>query len=435
MADTDIVVVEAQARFRRIDLRHPFVISGRAISWFTLAVVDVVATDRRGAVGRGLGASVLSVPWSWPDSGLDVLVRDAVLRRLVERLVRAVPHGVAADPIAHWTRLQSGLGAAAAEAAAECGTGEHVPGLAASLALGAVDNALHDAWASAAGRPAHTMYTRDHLRHDLGAHLGPSFTGRYPGEFLTGRRRRLPVQHVVGVTDPLRKGDPGGSRSLEWWLREECVRHIKVKVSGTDPASDADRIAAVHRVAAEVGPTPSCLAVDPNEGCAGPEELAGMLDRLQETAPAAYEAVGYVEQPFPRESRPNAALLREQSRRKPVLLDEGLDDLTVLPELVRRGWSGLVVKAAKGQTPALLAHAFARAHGLFVTVQDLTAVDAAFAHSARLASLLDLSSVHLEYNSRQYAPRGNDSLAARHPLLTTVRDGAISLPEPGAGLY
>lgn len=152
MPDSDIVVAEAVATFRRIDLRHPFVISGRAISWFTLALVDVVATDRRGATGRGRGASVLSVPWSWPDSALDVAVRDIVLRRLVERLARAAVDREAADPFEHWSRLQARLGAEAAQAAGGA-TGERVPRLAAALALGAVDNALHDAWARVAGRP------------------------------------------------------------------------------------------------------------------------------------------------------------------------------------------------------------------------------------------------------------------------------------------
>lgn len=239
---------------------------------------------------------------------------------------------------------------------------------------------------------------------------------------------------MVGVSDRLRERDPGGSRSLESWLRDEGLRHVKIKVTGTDPVADAERIAAVHRTAADAGPSPG-LAVDPNEGCAGPKDLALMLDHLQRISPSAHDGVRYIEQPFPRASRPDSASLQKLGRRKPVLLDEGLDDLAVLPELLEGGWSGLVVKAAKGQTPALLAYSFARAHGLFVTVQDLTAVDAAFAHSARLASLLDLSSAHLEYNSRQYAPAGNDALTARHPGLATVRDGTINLPDPGAGLY
>ncbi|MFG3700598.1 enolase C-terminal domain-like protein [Micromonospora sp. NPDC047620] len=432
-ADTDITVRDARVSFREIDLDHPFMISGRAITWFTLALVDVVATNRRGEAATGRGASVLSVPWSWPTSRLDVRGRDAALRRLTERFAHAALGAEPADPVGTWLRLHQTVadtGAAVEDVPAP----EPIPRLAALLCLGAVDNALHDAWARAAGRPAHTMYTPDHLAHDLGACVDPTLAGRYPGEFLTAPRRRLPVQHVVGTADPLRPGDAGGARSLEEWLRRDGVRHVKIKVPGRDPDADARRIAEVHRVAS-ARTADVVLSVDPNEGYPGPAALGAMLDALAATAPDAFQAVAFVEQPWPRDSSPDPAAVREQSRRRPVLMDESLHDPAQLRHVRSDGWSGVVVKAGKGQTPALLTYAFARAHGLFVTMQDLTAVDAALAHSARLASVFDLSAPHLEYNSRQYAPTGNRDLAGRQPSLVTVDDGVIVLDEPTAGIY
>ena len=428
MADTDIVVREASVAFHRVQLDHPFTISGRTISWFTLARTDVTVTDRRGRAARGYGASILSVPWAWPDSIVDVERRDAAMRELTEQFAAQVPDATPADPIAIWCRLHDRVP-------------ETMPRLAALLCLGSVDNALHDAWARAANRPAHTMYTKEHLAADVGACLADLgaredlvLAGRYPGEFLTVPRRRLPVQHVVGVADPLHHAGAGEDLSVAGWLARDGARHVKIKLSGSAPAADARRIADVYAVAS-ARPGGVSLAVDPNEGCPDPATLGELLDVLRATAPDAFDAVAYIEQPFRRTDAPDPRELRRHSRGKPVLMDEGLDDLRLLPGLAEAGWSGAVVKAGKGQSVALLTHAFARAHRLFVTVQDLTAVDVALAHSARLASVLDVSSPAFECNSRQYAPGGNRELAARYPDLVTARDGTIALPDPAAGIY
>lgn len=419
MPDTDIALREVTVEFRRVDLDQPFSISGRSISWFTLALVDVSVTNRRGGSARGRGATILSVPWSWPESELDVEGRDAQMRRLTQQYAASAVAGDPADPIAIWRRLRSTTPAT-------------MPPLAAGLCLGAVDNALHDAWARAANRPAHELYTRHHLAEDLG-YLDETLAGRYPGDFLVPPRRRLPVQHVVGVADPVRPGT-GAERSLEEWLARDGVRHLKTKVRGIDPVADAQRIAEVYRTASGRAGVVS-LAVDPNEGYREPAALGEMLDRLRAVSPDAFAAVSYLEQPFPRAGRHTREDIRRNARGKPVLVDESLDDPRQLPELAAAGWSGAVVKAAKGQSAALLAYSYARARGLFVTVQDLTAVDAALAHSARLASVLSLSAPHFEYNSRQYAPRANRDLATRHPGLVTVRNGSIELPDTTQGIY
>jgi L-alanine-DL-glutamate epimerase-like enolase superfamily enzyme len=421
VADTDVVVREADVQFRRVELDQPFTISGRTIAWFTLALANVAVTDRRGRAARGSGASVLSVPWAWPTSDRTVEERDAAMRQLTRQFADRVLDGEPADPVAIWRRLHATAPAT-------------MPPLAAMLCLGVLDNALHDAWARAADRPAYAMYTKEHLADHLGQYVDPALAGRYPGQFLVAARPRLPVQHVVGVTDPLHDST-GGEVSLVEWLARDGVRHLKIKVRGSDPEADARRIADVHQVAsAEAGNV--SLAVDPNEGYRDAAALGEMLDLLRAGAPDAFAAVSYLEQPFPRDHRLDRDELRRAAQGKPVLVDESLDDPARLPRLVAAGWSGVVVKAGKGQSAALLAYAYARAHSLFVTVQDLTAVDLALAHSARLASVLDLSAPQFEYNSRQYAPRGNNALATRLPDLVAVRDGTITLPWwPAPGIY
>jgi L-alanine-DL-glutamate epimerase-like enolase superfamily enzyme len=150
-----------------------------------------------------------------------------------------------------------------------------------------------------------------------------------------------------------------------------------------------------------------------------------MLDAVAALDPETSSRLGYVEQPVSREARPDPSTLRRLGRRIPVVIDEGLASLEELRRIGDDGWSGAVIKASKGQTPALLTCALTQAYGWFASMQDLTAVDLALEHSARLASVLSLSVPHVEYNSRQYAPAANRRLAALRPELVAVRDGTI----------
>lgn len=430
MRTSDIKVLESEVSFESVDLRPPLVFSNRAVESFTLARVRVVVADRRGRSVDGTGATVLSVPWSWPHSSLTLADRDTVLRALCGTLTEALPRLLASDPI----RLCCELTECLPEVARR--PGEPIPQLAALLCLGAVDNALHDAWARAAGKSAYQMYTSEYLTDDLGALIDPSLDGRYPGDFLGPTHERLPVQHVVAATDPLTSADStAGYRSLLDWCRTERLQHFKIKVLSRDPQEDADRIGAVHETVRGVTSDPK-LAVDPNEGYASGELLDELVDALRTRHPAAAASITYIEQPIPRAMSLEPRATGARASTIPVLMDEGSSSLSSLTELTRSGWSGLVLKAGKGQTFALLAHAYARFHQLFLTVQDLTTVDLALQHSARLASVLRTDSLHLEYNSRQYAPHANARLSLSHPALTSVRDGAVLLAAPeAAGIY
>jgi len=431
MRESDIRIVDADVDFREVKLDHPLVISGGAIDWFTVAVVRVSAVDRRGRRATGRGASVLSIPWSWPHSSLSVEARDAVLRDVTTAIAQRLPDIEAADPIRLWQELSAQLPALCASA-----TTDEIPHLAAALALGAADNAIHDGWGRVAGQPVFTMYDDEHVADDLVGALGPDFAGRRPGDFLAEPRTRLPVQHLAGAGDPIddSEAEPG-ERSLGQWLRADGISHVKVKVLGRNPRADAERILAVHQAAVRAGNGPVRLAVDPNEAYGAPEELGETLDLVAAGSSAAAQAIRYVEQPISRDRPADPDALRAVSSRAPVLMDEGFTSLDQLAELVPQGWSGLVIKAGKGQTPALLAHSFARRHGLFITVQDLTAVDLALEHSARLVASLSLSAPHLECNSRQYAPDANAELARARPELVNVRDGEVSVgPPTGPGL-
>jgi L-alanine-DL-glutamate epimerase-like enolase superfamily enzyme len=416
-------VRQAEVSFLDVNLEQAFGMSRHAITWFTVAVASLTVEDRRGNVATGKGASVLSVPWSWPDSALPVSSRDSLLRRLTTDLAQRLVGCDYTDPIRSWREAEQELGRVAACSAE--GHDDPVPRLAAAIALGAVDNAMHDAWARSAGLPAYRMYDADYLTDDLGVFLGARHAGRFPGEYLVAPRRILPTQHVVGTSDPLERGHPNDGRSLREWLRSDRVRDVKIKLAGRDPDEDARRIVQVHHVVRDTIGADCSLALDPNEGYVSVEMVETMLDAVAALDPETSSRLGYVEQPVSREARPDPSTLRRLGRRIPVVIDEGLASLEELRRIGDDGWSGAVIKASKGQTPALLTCALTQAYGWFASMQDLTAVDLALEHSARLASVLSLSVPHVEYNSRQYAPAANRRLAALRPELVAVRDGTI----------
>lgn len=397
MWGTDVEITSADVAFRDVVLDHPLQLSGGAVDRFTVVTVTVTAQGSSGGPVIGTGASVLSVPWAWPRSDAGWAERDAALREATATLAAGVVGRGPADP----AQLYGELAAIPAPPG--------MPPLAVALARGGVDNAVHDAWARAAGRSAWGMYP-------------------FPTP-LPAPRRRLPVQHVVGVGDPLTWAD-GSDRPLVDWIATDGVAHLKVKLAGRDPDVDARRVAAVHAVLGR-----GSISLDPNEGYAEAAGVAAMLDALERDAPAAYAALTYIEQPLPRDAPPDPDGLRAVGKRVPVLIDEGLAEPADLPELAERGWTGLVIKATRGQTLAIASHIYAGAAGMPVAVQDLTAVDMALAHSARLAATLPLTWPVFEYNSRQYAPAANAELAARRPALVAVRAGEVALHPPEPGIY
>lgn len=423
MPSTDVRVQHTRAAFTEVRLDPPFVISGRSMTSYTLAMVEATVTNRAGGTATGTGYSVLSVPWAWPSTTVDLDRRDTAMRRCVQGFAAHAEELGPDDPVQLWRNLESVVPSVARAAAEQVDGVPEMPRLAATLALGAVDNAIHDAWSRAASRPAFSMYNREFLSQDL-RWLDPALTGRYPGDFHEQPRQALPVQHVVGVGDPVEAGD-AAQRPLRDWLRADGVRHLKVKVRGADPREDAERLMRIAAVADdEVGEYH--LAVDPNEAYDDAATTAELLARVREIAPPVAARLRYFEQPTPRGLDLEPDVIAGTA--VPVIIDEGYTDHRQLPHLRAAGWSGVAIKASKGQSSALVTHSYARAHDLFVTVQDLTCVENAFAHSARLVAGLPLSSSHLEYNSRQYVPDANAGIRAHHPDLVTVTDGHVRHP-------
>ncbi len=112
------------------------------------------------------------------------------------------------------------------------------------------------------------------------------------------------------------------------------------------------------------------------------------------------------------------------ARLRPIVIDESLTDLESLRLARQRGYTGVALKACKGQSECLLMAAAAVQQQMFVCVQDLTCIGGSFLHSASLASRLPSVSA-IEGNGRQYCPAGNEPYMASYAPMFRVRYGTI----------
>ena len=99
------------------------------------------------------------------------------------------------------------------------------------------------------------------------------------------------------------------------------------------------------------------------------------------------------------------------------------------------GYTGVALKACKGQSQAMLMAAAAQKFGMFLCVQDLTCPGAALIHSAGIAARVP-GNAGIEANARQFVPSASAAWDARFPGLFTIHDGVMrtgQLTGPGLG--
>jgi hypothetical protein len=106
------------------------------------------------------------------------------------------------------------------------------------------------------------------------------------------------------------------------------------------------------------------------------------------------------------------------------VIDESLTGLDTLLLAREMGYTGVALKACKGQSQSLLLAAAAQKYKMFRCVQDLTCPGAALIHSCGIASHVPGSSA-LENNSREYVPAANKGWEKRYPGIFEVRNGYL----------
>lgn len=197
---------------------------------------------------------------------------------------------------------------------------------------------------------------------------------------------RVRVRHTVGGLDALRdddvppslRGDDDHPVSLEADIRRFGLRAFKLKAGGA-PDEDAKRMLEIARLVGELGVVDPIYTLDANESYERIADIGVLLDRIaaDPDGPAFLDALGYLEQPLPRNLTLAPSTQQEigaLAERIPLLIDEADDDLDAFPRALDLGYRGVSVKNCKGVFRALTNRALclARGDGAFQTSEDLT---------------------------------------------------------------
>jgi L-alanine-DL-glutamate epimerase-like enolase superfamily enzyme len=432
---SDIRVDEVRYEYEEYRYRTPIKFGGVALDRATLVNIGMTVRTRDGRSAHGFGSMPLGNVWSFPSRQLPYDETLTTMRALVERIARSY---VECGEYGHPIDLSAALEPVHIWAAGEFSRtlAEPIPRLCTLVAASAIDAALHDAFGKIHRRNCYQTYGPDLMSHDLGHYLGERFRGEWlPQYLLSEPRPRMPLYHLVGALDPLEEGDlsqrvgDGLPETLSEWIHFNGLTHLKIKLNGDDLAWDVERVMRVDRVTAATqqlrGINEWCYSLDFNERCANVEYLLEFMHRLRARAPRGFERIQYIEQPTARDlTRQPAVKVHEAAKLLPVVIDESLVDLESLYLAKSLGYTGVALKACKGQTQSLLLAAAAQREGMFLCVQDLTCPGASLIHSAGLAAHVP-GVAAIEANARQYMPAANATWEERFPGLFRVRDGTM----------
>ena len=445
---TDIRLLDLNVETEVIKYRAPIKFGGRVVTAATMLHVRAEVETIAGKRGSGFGSMPMGNVWGWPSREVST---DATLAAMVElgrRLVReARDYRDAGHPLDITHELSRSYGPTADEITRAAGLAERMPPLAQRVAASPLEAAVHDAYGKALGLNSYNALGPDFVSRDLAAYLNSEFAGEYLDRYtLREPKPRMPLYHLVGALDPLTAADiaaplaDGLPETLPEWIAADGLTHLKIKLNGDDLGWDVERVVSVERVASEAQQARGCASwrysLDFNERCPNVDYVLDFLARVGERSPAALERVQYIEQPTHRDLKANPEnRMHAAAKIKPVVIDESLIDLESLLLCREMGYSGVALKACKGQTDALLMGAAAQKYKMFLCVQDLTCPGASLLHSASLAARIPTVAA-IESNARQYCPAGNRGWDERFPSMFRVRDGMLGtavLNGPGLG--
>ena len=114
-------------------------------------------------------------------------------------------------------------------------------------------------------------------------------------------------------------------------------------------------------------------------------------------------------------------------------MDESLTGFDALLRGRQIGYTGVALKACKGQSQSMVLNAAAQEFKMYMTAQDLTCPGASLIQSAGIAAHVAKIDT-LESNGREYVPSANRPWLKKFPGLFQVRDGKLhtsNLTGPG----
>ncbi len=445
---SDVSIEDVSIDFEEYPYRTPVKFGGLVKDTCVLMNARVQVRTRDGKEAEGCGSMPLANTWAVPARAVSVDRSLEAMRRLGEALA-AVARSCdeCAHPLDLSHALDPGFLRAAASLSREMDLDTHIPKLCTVDTASSIDAAIHDGFGKANGINSYDGLGPEFVSADLSRYLDTGFAGKYlDGYVARTPQARMHLFHLVGALDPLTPGeigtrlDDGLPEALTEWIEADGLAHLKVKFNGDDLDWDVQRLIAVDKVAAEMdsirGAAPWSYSGDFNETCENVDYLLEFLRRVREGRPTAFERLAYIEQPTDRdlvahpENKMHAA-----AAIKPIVIDESLTDFETLLLAREQGYSGVAIKACKGQSQALLMYAAAREYGMFIVAQDSTCPGASFLHSVGLAARLP-GVTAIEGNARQYCPSASEGWEDRFPGMFRITDGTLDssgLTGPGLG--
>jgi L-alanine-DL-glutamate epimerase-like enolase superfamily enzyme len=443
---TDIRIVEVVHQFEDYRYRAPYQFGGRSVDRVTILNVNCRVKTRSGREAWGFGSMTLGNAWAFPAASQDVGL--GAMKALADELR---PITAACDETGHPIDLFRALEPAYLRTAETLSRTRAlavpIPKLCTLVVASAFDAAIHDAFGKALGVSSYATYTREHMTRDLSHDLGAEFRNEFLDRYVPVKpKATMPVFHSVGASDPLEASDirtridDGLPNTLEEWIPRDGLVRFKIKLNGGDLAADFERVVRIDRIvnrvqAARRVPDWKYL-LDFNEGCPNVGYLLDFLRRVREATPSGFDRILYIEQPTARDlQKDRANVMHDAAKLRPVVIDESLTDLETLLLAREMGYTGVALKACKGQSHAMLMAAAAQKFGMFLCVQDLTCPGASLVHSAGIAARVP-GNAGIEANARQFVPAANAEWESRFPGLFTIHDGVMKtgqLTGPGLG--
>lgn len=419
---------------RNFVYRQPMKFGGRVVEDVCVLRTEVVINppgSRKKIVG--VGEMTMGNAWAWP-SKIPGTITLKILLQLADRLAVAVENAsLTGDPLQITHQIATIRDDLVKTMVAEMKITEGIPKLAAMLVSSPLEAAIHDAFGRANGMNSFQCMTSDYLEEDLSVYLGEEFAGKYPGDFIAPKAKpTMPLYHLVGALDPLSAADiktplnDGWPETLEQWLNTDGVTHLKIKLAGNNIDWDVGRIVEVTRICESVAPERNWkLSFDFNEQCPNEDYVLDLLERIERLSKLSFDRLQYIEQPTPRDLTERTDFtVHRIARIRPIVIDEALTGPESLKLARQRGYTGLALKACKGQSECLIMAAAGAHYSMFTCVQDLTCIGGSFLHSASIASHLP-GVAAIEGNGRQYCPIGNEAYMSEYAPMFRVRYGTI----------
>jgi len=431
---SDIRVEDLTFNYEEFLYRAPYKFGGVPVDRATILNVNVAARTRDGKTAKGFGSMPLGNVWSFPSREMPYSATLNAMKSLAERIAKITSgHKEFGHPIDINVALEPEYLKAAAEISKALALAAPIPKLCALVTASAFDAAIHDAFGKIHNRSCYQTYGRDLAPRDLSSYLNADFKGEYLDRYILPKPKpRIEMFHSVGGADAVLSSElkerinDGLPETLTDWIKFNGLTHIKIKLQGEDLKWDIERTVNIDRVASETSPKVAWkYCVDFNERCPNVDYVLEYLRKVKELRPAGFDRILYLEQPTARDLKVNRQnVMHEAAKLRPVVIDESLTDMESLLLAREMGYTGVALKACKGQSQAMLMAAAAQKYKMFLTVQDLTCPGASLIHSVGISARVP-GVAGVEANSRQYMPAANKPWEKRFPGLFVVKDGTL----------